>query len=132
MIMEELNFRKIRTGFVSEAVRNLLSELSGDDLRASFPVDWSDRIEDLFQSYVTERALMREIEKNPFLATEIKDTDLPGWVKDALTDLPWCLNSVLDVLHFTKAELRNHRGVGERAMVIIEKYLAEHGVQMKY
>lgn len=103
-----------------------------DDLRASFPVDWSDRIEDLFQSYVTERALMREIEKNPFLATEIKDTDLPGWVKDALTDLPWCLNSVLDVLQFTKAELRNHRGVGERAMVIIENYLAAHGLQMRY
>lgn len=130
--MEELNFRKIRTGFVSDSVRNLLSEQSEAVLRTNFMEEWSDRIEDLFQSYLTEKALMREIEKNPFLATEIKDTDLPEWVKVALTDLPWCLNTVLDVLQFTKAELRNHRGIGERAMVIIEKYLAEHGVQMKY
>ena len=130
--MEELNFRKTRTGLVSDSVRNLLSEQSEAVLRTNFMEEWSDRIEDLFQSYLTEKALMREIEKNPFLATEIKDTELPGWVKDALTDLPWCLESVLDILQFSKDEIKHHRGVGERAMVIIENYLAAHGLQMRY
>lgn len=130
--MKELSMRKIRTGFVSDAVRNLLSEQSEAVLRTNFMEEWSDRIEELYQSYLTERALRREIEKNPFLATEIKDTDLPDWVKEGLIDLPWCLNTVLDVLQFTKAEIKNHRGVGERAMVIIENYLAVHGLQLKY
>ena len=45
----------------------------------------ADRIEDLHQSYVTEKALWREIDKKPFLATGIKDTELPEWLKDAMS-----------------------------------------------
>lgn len=129
--MSDYPFKIIKDGYVLGAVQRMMNEVPEEELRAKFQEENADELQRLYEVFLANYAMKREAEKNPFLQTKIKDTDLPDSLKQKVESIIYPRTTVGDLAMYTPEDLKRFRRMGAKAIEIIEEFFAKHGISIR-
>ncbi|MBO4560672.1 MAG: hypothetical protein J5705_01730 [Bacteroidaceae bacterium] len=114
--------------WIQEAIAEYRTIYSDEQIRDQYAKSCETKRVKTWVDFVSNQALQRKLDDNPFLLTYIKETDLDNSIKNCLEH--YHIPTIANLIQFTDTELESLFDGNKDKVTQIDNYLKEHGLHL--